>query len=73
MVYQILYLTEKNRNKYSLYETGYYIYYKAFILYLYFKILKIKIILYKYFLIILNNYFNTKKQNEILFSYRYLY
>lgn len=25
MLYQILYLTEKNRNKYSLYKTGYYI------------------------------------------------
>ncbi len=72
MLYQILYLTEKNRNKYSLYKNRI-LYYKVFILYLYFKILKIKIILYKYFLIILNNYFNTKKQNEILFSYRYLY
>lgn len=72
MLYQILYLTEKNRNKYSLYKNRL-LYYKVFILYLYFKILKIKIILYKYFLIILNNYFNTKKQNEILFSYRYLY
>lgn len=72
MLYQILYLTEKNRNKYSLYK-NWILYYKVFILYLYFKILKIKIILYKYFLIILNNYFNTKKQNEILFSYRYLY
>lgn len=72
MLYQILYLTEKNRNKYSLYKNRI-LYYKAFILYLYFKILKIKIILYKYFLIILNNYFNTKKQNEILFSYRHLY
>lgn len=72
MLYQILYLTEKNRNKYSLFKTGHYVI-KCFLLYLYFKILKIKIILYKYFLIILNNYFNTKKQNEILFSYRYLY
>lgn len=60
MLYQILYLTEKNRNKYSLYKNRI-LYYKVFILYLYFKILKIKIILYKYFLIILNNYFNTKK------------